>query len=397
MIQYLLIKSNSGKFRFAIVEFIEEWKPGFVIQRSHGQVGGKVTLSPTILITEGKQGRSPYNQAILKFNSLVKEFLDRGYKKVDKHPQEYSTEELENLFGTIITNQFGVIKPMLAKQEAGVINKKIYDKEWLGSRKINGVRALFYYDGKEIHCFSRGGSMYDNATIHLRTHPELIQLFKEFPHLILDSELYKHGVSLQKISGAARLETTADYDWLEMWVYDCYFNDNSAMFAKDRIAWLQEHLSKYGFDPYKEWNDNDLKLQLLPHIRMVGFNSMMKYHDDYVREGFEGLVIRNPNAPYKPNGRGNDMIKIKKYKDSEYKIVDYKLGLRGSEDMCFICEMKDGRTFSAMPIGDRGIKQEYIDNFESKYKNQIGTCKYFELSEDGIPCQPKFIAFRYDI
>ena len=41
------------------------------------------------------------------------------------------------------------------------------------------------------------------------------------------------------------------------------------------------------------------------------------------------------------------------------------------------------------------LKEEYIKNF-SKYKNQFGDCKYFELSKDLIPCQPKFLAFRYD-
>ena len=91
------------------------------------------------------------------------------------------------------------------------------------------------------------------------------------------------------------------------------------------------------------------------------------------------------------------MIKIKQYLDSTYKVVDYELGLRGSEDMVFVCELEDGRTFKASPIGDRETKQEYVDNFEKKYKNHLGDCKYFTMSDEGKPTQPKFKAFRFDL
>jgi len=124
---------------------------------------------------------------------------------------------------------------------------------------------------------------------------------------------------------------------------------------------------------------------------------VQKLHDQYVTNGWEGLVIRNPERPYKPAGRTNDMIKIKHYLDETFKVIGYELGLRGSEDMTFICEMQDGRTFKASPIGSREIKAEYIENFETKYKNKLGDCKYFEYSDDGIPCQPHFICFRYDL
>ena len=59
--------------------------------------------------------------------------------------------------------------------------------------------------------------------------------------------------------------------------------------------------------------------------------------------------------------------------------------------------MQDGKTFKAPPIGNRETKAEYVKNFETKYKNKLGDCKYFEYSDGGIPCQPHFICFRYDL
>lgn len=141
MIKYLLSKSNTGKFRYAVVECNEEWddtKKGYIIQRSYGQVLGKNTLSPEIIVDKTKQKRNWREQYTLQFNSEVKKFLDKGYIEVDKHPNEYEESELEELFGDVKTNQYGVIKPQLAKQSEKVTNTKIFNNEWMVSRKLDG-------------------------------------------------------------------------------------------------------------------------------------------------------------------------------------------------------------------------------------------------------------------
>lgn len=79
---------------------------------------------------------------------------------------------------------------------------------YYASRKVDGLRCSFYWDGKEIKSASRGGGDYDFGTTHIRKHPLLIQFFKEHPSIKLDGELYKHGWSLAKINSAARMEKT---------------------------------------------------------------------------------------------------------------------------------------------------------------------------------------------
>lgn len=395
MITYLLSKSINNRFRFAIVEADEEWHDdvkGYTIQRSYGQVQGKTTLSPLIIINRTKQKRTWTEQLELQYKSEVKKFKDKGYVEVPKHPNEYTEQELSEIFGEVATNQKGVIKPMLAKQESKLTNRRVLDKEWLCSRKIDGVRALFYWDGKEIHTASRGGEGYDPATTHIRENESLINFFKENPTIILDGELYKHGKTLQQISGAARMEKNAyDCDWLQYWIYDMYDTANPDMTALKR----QYFLNEYCLCADSENSDSDI--QLVEQKIVSKEENIWKLHDQYVSEGFEGCVIRNPDKPYKPNGRTNDMIKFKRYLDDTYRIIGYELGLRGSEDMVFICELKDGKTFKASPIGDRETKQEYVDNFEEKYKNHLGDCTYFTLSDTGIPTQPKFRTWRFDL
>lgn len=398
--KFLLGKSTNGRFRFAEVFTDEDWHDdvkGYTIQRSYGQVQGKTTLSPTIVVDRTKQKRNWKEQYTLQFNSEVKKFLDKGYKEVEKHPNEYTEEELSALYGEVTTNQYGIIKPMLAKQADKVTNRKIYDKEWIASRKVDGTRCLLYYNPEDdsIHSASRGGEHYDAATTHLREDPELLEVFRNMPHLILDGELYKHGKSLQQISGAARMEKNAyDCDWLEYYVYDIIDLEDMNKSAKDRIKLLQSIQQSYGwgFNPYREWKKGELQIQIVPQVYISGWEAMEELHAQYVEEGFEGLVIRNPDRPYKPNGRTNDMIKIKMYKDDEFEITGLSEGLR-EEDMCFTLVTADGLEFKAKPMGTRELKQQYREDLDQLI-GKMATVKYFYLSDENVPLQPVLKCIR---
>lgn len=407
MIKYLLGRASTGKFRFAVVECDEEWhsidddgRAGYIIQRSYGQVRGKTTLSPQIIVDRTKQKRNWQEQYTLQFNSEVKKYLDKGYKEIDKHPNEYTDDELLSIFGDVKTNQYGVIKPQLAKQADKVTNPKIFNKEWLISRKLDGVKALFYWDGKEIHTASRGGEHYDYSTTHLRTNPSLVAFFKENPTVILDGELFVRGKTLQQLSGAARMEKNAyDCDWLQYWVYDCYNSADIDMIASERYKFLEDKFAEaHNFPIYRSNEDeSEAPIRLLGHEYVSGWDNIKKLHDKWVAEGFEGAVITDPSKPYKVGSRCNNLIKIKQYKSEDFKVIGYKLGLRGSEDMTFTCELEDGRTFEAMPVGNREIKAEYVENFETKYKGHKAECTFFNYSDDGIPTQPKLRIFRFDL
>ena len=403
MIKYLLGKSSNGKFRYAVVECDEEWhepEHGYIIQRSYGQVQGKNTLSPAIIVDKTKQKRNWKEQYTLQFNSEVKKFLDKGYVEVEKHPNEYTLDELQSIFGDVKTNQYGVIKPQLAKQADKVTNPKIFDKEWLISRKLDGVKALFYYKDGEIHTASRGGEDYDPATTHLREDPKLLKFFETHPTVILDGELFVRGKTLQQISGAARMEKNAvDCDWLEYWIYDCYDTYVPDIVASVRYRFLVEICEYYDIPMYLSIKDDEhnVPIRLLLHEYVEGWDNMKKLHDKWVAEGFEGAVITDPSKPYKPGSRCNNLIKIKQYKSEDFMVVGYKLGLRGSEDMTFTCALGDGRTFEAMPVGDRATKAEYVKNFDNKYRGHKAECTFFNYSDDGIPTQLKLRIFRFDL
>ena len=401
-ISYLISRDTKGKIRIVIINY-ELINPDnqqtryFIIHRISGQLGGKRTSQPDIIVDRGLASRSLWEQVELRFNHLVKEKKDKGYKEITKDPDEYDLSELEEILGKTITGQNNIPKPQLAKQADKVTNPKVFDKEYYASRKIDGLRALIYMgeDGN-LHTQSRGSMNYDSAMCEILQHPKLIELFKERKGLILDGECFKMGMSLQNINSIARTQKTAvDYSILQYYLYDIV--DLNSTF-EERLAEMNDIKDELGltFDPEREFQDGELRIQFVPQVPISGWNNIKKLHDEYVSEGWEGVVIRLADSPYKPNSRSNNMLKIKSYKDMEVKVIGYELGLRGTEDMTFRCVLENGIEFLAKPHGDRSIKEEYVENFESYYKGRYATIKYFYLSDTGVPLQPSLAYFKID-
>lgn len=400
----LISKDSKGKIR--VVEISYEGNDTtriYTIYRYTGQFEGKMTKQPEIIVDRGKATRNIHEQVELQFNALVKGYKDKGYIELENEIDNYSSEDLYKLFGNAPAGTNGVVKPMLAKQADKVTKTDIFNKKWIASRKIDGLRCIIYLgDDNKLHTSSRGATNYDSAMFEILTHPALIKLFKNNKGLMLDGECYHHGYTLQQINSIARTQKVAkDLEVLQFYWYDIVDLNNPFKSRLAKMKSIVEELKEYGseinWDPDRIFKENELRIQFVPQVEVNGWDNMMKLHNEYVSEGWEGLVIRDPERPYKPNGRTNDMIKIKIYKDDCFKVIGKEAGLRGSEDMVFIMQMPDGRTFKAKPFGDREQKEEYWINFEEKYKGHIGECKFFYYSDDGIPLQPAFKAFRDDL
>lgn len=365
----------------------------FTIQKRTGLLYGKLTDQPEKVIIEGKGKRTIQEQGIQEFKSLIKKYLDKGYKDVKtlfkKYLKDLTKEELEAAFPMTKTDANGIPKPMLAKPYKEVATKA-FDKDYMCSRKIDGVRCLMYRkdneDGTfEIHTASRGGKTYDYSLVHLINDPVLIKIFEEYPKIILDGEIYKHGWSLQYISGLVRLEKidarVSELEKLQYWIYD--IADCESKFI-DRYELLED------LRPTIEESNN---LVYVEHVSVSGWLNIKKRHDEYVHEGFEGAVIRRLDAVYGYGKRTAAMIKIKEYQDAEFKIVGWEPGLRPIEDMVFVLEAPNGKRFKAKPMGDVSVKEEYIKNINNMI-GKYGTVKFFYYSNDGTPLQPVFKYLR---
>ena len=383
----LVIRNARDKVQVVDLHLMQDGM-NYVIQRITGQFQGVMQEQPEIRIEKGKSKRSVLQQAELEYNSKMKGYLDKGYKKLtDLTKTKYAvitSEELDRIVPTIKTDQEGNSKPQLAKS-SNDCTLNVWNKPMLCSRKIDGVRNLFRYnpETEEIISISRGGGNYNVATTHLRNNETLLNFFKENPDIILDGELYHHGWSLQEISGTCRLKTWEDRcEHIEYWIYDIADDTKT---AQERVEFLET---------LEEVFENESKFTILEHYELTGWEEVKRYHDKFVKEGFEGLVARKPDKKYQFGKRNSDWIKLKCYLDAEFEITGISDGLR-PEDMCFTLITDDRKPFKAKPIGDRWLKDYYLNNWES-FVGKKATVKFFAWSNEGIPTQPVFKSIRED-
>jgi hypothetical protein len=92
-----------------------------------GLIDGKLVTSPDLIVSEGKVKRNLDEQLTLEFNSLVKKYLDKGYKDVESLGTGLNKEELEKILPKVRTDNNGNLKPMLCKV-LDLDNKKLTEK-----------------------------------------------------------------------------------------------------------------------------------------------------------------------------------------------------------------------------------------------------------------------------
>ena len=394
-------KDSKGKIR--VVDLNTNWDDNmhaFGIYRTTYQYGGKKLEQPAIFVKVGKASRTLKEQLELEYRAVMKKYLDKGYKLLTLPLDQYTEEQLREIIGEIVTDSSGFAKHMLAKQSDKVKDSSIEKVDmWAVSRKIDGLRCSFYWKDGEVKSASRGGGHYDYSTSQIREHPLLRSILSTHPDWVLDGELYKHGKSLQQISGAARMEKTATgCDWLEYYVYDIMVPELNFSDRYVLLSELAKLINQEVFNPEIEWSEEDLRIQVVPHVFISGDNKkdqIMDLHNQYVAEGWEGCVARDVSKAYKYGGRGQEMIKFKMYQDAEFEITGISEGLR-PEDMCFTLITADGIEFKAKPMGSRELKEQYREDLDNLI-GKMATVKYFYLSDEGTPLQPVLKAIRdYD-
>jgi len=365
-------KSSTGKISEWEIKVDGDCADKGIITIVHGYQDGKKQVDVKE-ITKGKNiGKenetTPFDQARSEAESKWKKQKDKGY-----------VESLDNV-DTV------VYLPMLAHS----YDKRGKDMKFpcIGQRKFDGVRCLaFVLGNNNVVLMSRKGKIFPHLE-HL--FEPILQLKKLCSgQIIFDGELYSDDLTFQRTVGLVKKETLAEEDTNDMRkicyrLYDSIFPDNPKVPFITRYQHLRGLLESV----------NCKSIKLTENVLIKNEDDIKKYHDFFVSEGYEGLILRNMDGVYSVNKRSKDLQKYKNFKDDEFEIVGFTEGEgRAKGTVIWKCKTKSGKEFSVRPRGTEGERKDWFEN-GNQYIGKMMTVRYFELTDDGIPRFPVGLIVR---
>lgn len=133
---------------------------------------------------------------------------------------------------------------------------------------------------------------------------------------------------------------------------------------------------------------------LAPTHRVTDEADVALWHATFVKQGFEGAIIRTSNGKYQAGHRSKDLLKLKSMMDAEFKIVGVEDGVGKDAGLAiFVCVTKEGNEFRARPEGTVEVRaQMYQDR--KKLVNKLITVRYQNMSDDLVPRFPIGVSIR---
>ena len=261
-------------------------------------------------------------------------------------------------------------------------------------RKIDGIRALVRLQGNKISIRSKLNNIYP----HLQHIKKEMDLFMKYlpPNCELDGELYSLNMNFQELTSAVKTLKSIHHrhNEIEYWIFDII--DPQRMVWEDRYAMLVNAYTKYLED-----GNPSSSFRILQAYNANSSEDIDKYHDQFVNEGYEGIIIRRYGcvekdrklSEYRPN-RTNSLIKYKYFQDEEAIIIGYE-SCTGSEEGAIKFIVKDirGNEFPVRPRGNLNDRREWFKRGEDFIGKQL-TIRFQELSTKGVPRFPVGVSIR---
>lgn len=390
-------RNNHGKPCYWYAECISQ----NVYDIHHGIVGG------ANIITTVCTKRASIDEVRSKYNEKLKQ----GYKFLDEikddticPPVEESmlAQYLETYLPYDRTTSDGTLLPMLAK----VYNDNVFNKisNRLGQFKINGLRCLISAKRNEGDIFtpykllfqSREGT-YWKSLYHLENY--LLEILPDWlldkmidEDYVLDGEIYLPGYSVNEINHFVKDPKCIENAMLQYWCYDIAIQDYTQF---KRIEELYTIKSPKHIRCKEDHLNNIDRFVVLPIVEISSTEKARQMRDKFIDIGFEGLILRDPNAEYQFGKRNNTMIKYKRTTDGVFEVIDiYSEGTKRSDIPLLLCRNDiNDNTFEVHVNGTFDYQNEILIH-RDKY---IGRKLFITFGErsgvDKVPFHVKEVKF----
>jgi DNA ligase-1 len=356
------------------------WADGDCLYTEHGMVGGALQTSCKQCIPKNvgkKNATTPEAQAIFESEALHKFKLERKYSLT---PEEA---------------QMPLLLPMLAHK----YDKKKHKGTYFIQPKLDGVRCIARWEGTDVVLYSRQGKVYDVKHIS----EELKRVLGKDD--VFDGELYIHGMQLQSQISLVK-KPQPDSLKIKYWIYDMpvvndddslVFNNRQQALGKIFDDYYEDFLKDFSYEDVVNWNPaHDHRTHLVEvDTYCIDTELVNEYLEKFIAEGFEGAILRGVNSEYLWGYRSDELLKVKTFQDSEFKVVDIIDGVgKMAGHAIFVCQNDlTNSTFKAVPKMTMEMRADIWKN-RVDYVGKVVTVSYFDRTEDGIPRFPVAVACR---
>lgn len=344
---------------------------------------------------------SMYNTGADNYLETMKDFTDRVL------PEEY-----HDLFYKIITKNviLGVdtktvnkVMPNLIPTFNVMLANKYFDKpeiiegkEFAITTKIDGMRCIMLKENGSVTFWSRQGQKIDGLV-------DLEEEAKYFPNdLCLDGELIADvgNPDTYKDTMKRARNKDAEKHGLKMMVFDCMSAEEFRNQHANNVYHKRRDLLDCVFNG--TWFMHDFKyFEKLPILYQgTDTSKIIELLEEQTSKGEEGVMINVCDAPYDFK-RTNNLLKVKKFQDTEVKVIGFQEGTNKYVGTlgALVCEYK----YSTVDVGSgfSDVLRDEIWANKDAWLGKIITVKYFEEtynSATGLPSLrfPVFIRVRED-
>ena len=248
---------------------------------------------------------------------------------------------------------------------ASVWNPSINPTGWWMSEKYDGLRA--FWDGQKL--WSRKGNL-----IHAPDY-----FLAEFPrHIALDGELWIGHGKFEETMSIVRSETPdARWERVRYMVFDA---PQAKGTFEQRMQFLRATVSK-----------GNRFVRVVAQERCQGVTQLLVARDRVVRQGAEGLMLRQPESAYEA-GRSPTLLKVKPYDDAEATVIAHQPGKGKFAGKLGSLRVRadDGREFSV------GSGLTDADRESPPPVGTVITYRFRGLTAKGLPRFPSYLRVRRD-
>jgi DNA ligase-1 len=250
------------------------------------------------------------------------------------------------------------------------------------SEKLDGYRALFYNGPSGGEFISRNNKPF------MAPQWFLDDIASKLPiGTLLDGELYTKRGDFDSM-GIVRKKIPVDSEWrkITFMVFDI-----PLVHKKFRERYnIMEQLLK------------DVRhVQLVEHIEIKNIEQFNKLHKQWVSEGAEGSMLRNPDSFYE-NKRSNMLLKVKDFLDDEAIVEGMEFGDGRNSDVMGNLIVRwaphANKSYKGTFDVGSGFTDEQRKNWKTLFKKGTTiTVKYFEIQKSGKPRFPIFQNIYYKV